>query len=161
MTGLPDLALVIRQTDGTSREVASTAAGASVPGLGFLALPRFSPDGRRLAFAAGDGGRVAGDRRPRGGRRGSERSGRAGRWRTGYGAGPGWPDLETGALRQLPTGGHDDLAGIAWLADGERLLLLDVFGPALVTLADGALTRLPGAAAGLAATALAYDPHRS
>jgi hypothetical protein len=158
VTGLPDLSLVIRQTDGTSREVASTAAGAGGPGLGFLSLPRFSPDGRRLAFAAGDGGA------PATGVAAPAWLGAIGPRRAMAHGLRGWPwvaDLETGALRQLPTGGHDDLAGIAWLADGERLLLLDVFGPALVTLADGALTRLPGAAAGLAATALAYDPHRS
>jgi hypothetical protein len=73
----------------------------------------------------------------------------------------GWPwvaDLETGALRQVPTGGHDDLAGIAWLPDGERLLILDVSGLAVVDLAGGTLTRVPEAAAGLAATALAYAP---
>ena len=73
----------------------------------------------------------------------------------------GWPwvaDLETGALRQIATGGHDDLAGIAWLPDGERLLILDVSGLAVVDLASGSLARIPEATAGLAATALAYAP---
>jgi hypothetical protein len=162
VTGLPDLTLVVRAPDGTLRPVASTAADASPPGLGFLSLPRFSPDGRRLAFAAGDGP-------PPGPAPGAEGAGDAAGGLLGaLRARPvaahglrGWPwvaELETGALRRLPTGGHDDLAGIAWLADGERLLILDAAGLAVVDLAGGTLTRLPEVTAGLAATALAYAP---
>ncbi len=175
VTGLPDLALVLLGADGALRQVATTAvergAGAGATGLGFLSLPRFSPDGRRLAFAAGDGTRPA--RRPA--RRQAHRpalpvgagSGGGGFLRAA-GLRPvaahglrGWPwvaDLETGALRQIATGGHDDLAGIAWLPDGERLLILDVSGLAVVDLASGSLARIPEATAGLAATALAYAP---
>jgi hypothetical protein len=170
VTGLPDLALVLLGADGTVRQVASTGAESGTPGLGFLSLPRFSPDGRRLAFAAGDG-QPSGSAEPGAGSGGGGLLRAAGALRAGaglFGARPvaahglrGWPwvaDLETGALRQVPTGGHDDLAGIAWLPDGERLLILDVSGLAVVELAGGTLTRIPEAAAGLAATALAYAP---
>jgi hypothetical protein len=172
VTGLPDLALVVRGPDGPARGVASTAPGADPPGLGFLSLPRFSPDGRRLVFAAGDGpGGGPGDGPGAAVVPALPGMAVAPALRGALGARPasahglrGWlwvADLQTGALRRLPTGGHDDLGGIAWLPDGEHLLLLDVSGVGVVALADGTLTRLPEATAGLAATALAYAPNRS
>jgi hypothetical protein len=162
VTGLPELALVLQQADGTVRHVVSTAAESGRPGLGYLALPRFSPEGARIAFAAGEGPDAAPPVA-------AVSAGRLPLWaapgaRPAKAHGPrGWPwiaSLETGAVRQIPTGGHDDLAGIAWLPDGEHLLVLDAAGLAVVEIAGGALTRLPAAAAGLPATALAYDPRR-
>jgi hypothetical protein len=162
VTGLPELALVLQLADGTVRYVVSTAAEAGRPDLGYLALPRFSPEGARIAFAGGEGSDAVApaaavlSRLPR-------------LWaaigaRPAKAHGPrGWPwiaSLESGAVRQIPTGGHDDLAGIAWLPDGEHLLVLDASGLAVVEIATGALTRLPAAASGLPATALAYDPRR-
>ena len=159
VTGVPTVALLVHQPDGVTRELVSTAG---TPSLSFISLPRFSPDGGRLAFAAGAGpegfGSASGSSPAR--NLFAVPAARAHGFR-------GWPwiaDLSTGAVRRLATPGHDDLTGIAWLppgADGvERLLILDAEGVATVSLADGTVTRLPGAAPGLTGIALALQPVR-
>jgi len=176
VTGVQDVALFHILPDGTRRELASTAMTAPVPGLDFLVYLRFSPDGRYLAFAAGEGpAGLAGFAGPA---EGTGHAGLAGiandsgtstvaRSFLSFGPGAasahgarGWPwvaDLYTGELRRVPVAGLDDLAGLVWLADQERLLVLDAQGLAVVTIADGTLARVEGLPR-LAATALAYSP---
>lgn len=153
VTGVPVVALTHVLPDGMSYQVASTDVDAPVPGLGFLAHARFSPDGRRIAFAAGEGA-------PGALRRDAPSALRLGPGEARAHGAIGWvwvADLETGVLRRLTETGVDDLSGIAWLPDQEHLLVLDVDGFALVSLAGGGVTRVSGIPR-VAATAFAFSP---
>jgi dipeptidyl aminopeptidase/acylaminoacyl peptidase len=126
----PDLA-----TPPTELLVAGQALG------GFLTLPRVSPSGQRLTFAAG------GDAPPPAASRTMldtlfDSTAEA------HGA-RGWPyalDLATGALRRAPTDGHDDLVGLAWL-DERHIMLLDAGGLGILDVQDGSLLRVPAISA--------------
>ncbi|CAA9242046.1 MAG: hypothetical protein AVDCRST_MAG77-1595 [uncultured Chloroflexi bacterium] len=176
VTGVRDTSLLRVLADGTVQELASTAPTAAVPSLGLVATPRFSPDGRKIAFIAGEGpagamamagaagaGLPGNSQADRGvGRFAAQVIGTGPRAAQAHGA-VGWPwvaNLETGQLWRVPSGPHDDLTGLAWLPDDpaapgmERLLLLDAQGIAAVRVADGALQRFVTPVNG--ATALAY-----
>jgi hypothetical protein len=121
---------------GSRQLLASTAAG-----FDFLRLPRFSSDGGRVAFAAGGSPGPSQDS-----------AAPAGWWSTGprraaaHGA-RAWvwiAHLGGGELRRIPTDGFDDLAGLAWLPDGARLLVLDALGFGVLDAETGAVARVSG-----------------
>lgn len=102
---------------------------------GFITLPRVSPSGQRILFAAGGDAPIASN---------NLLDTLLGGTAEAHGA-RGWPyvlDLTTGAVRRAPTEGHDDLVGLAWL-DERRAVLLDAFGLGTLDMDDGTTLRVP------------------
>lgn len=125
--GSSAIALVIATPDGQRRELAS-----SVGGFISMTLPRFSPDNQRLVFfAVGVQLPTAPSLAPP-----------PGRGAVAYAHGLSqtlWvADINSGKLQRFSTTVFDDPVGLAWMADGQRLLALDTAGLSIVR-GDGAV----------------------